>query len=70
MLQKLQKIFGIDEDEYKETDKNPDGLTYAQFVDKYPRYRKIAAMCWHLGCYPEELRQELKNLLEDGKEST
>ncbi len=48
-------------------DKNPDGLTFTQFVDKYPRCRKIAIMCWHLGCYPEELRQELKNLLEEGE---
>lgn len=57
----LQKTLGINEDR----DRNPDGLTYTQFVDKYPKCRKIAVLCWHLGCYPEELKQELKNLLEE-----
>ena len=65
MISWLQKIFGINEDEYKIEDKNPDGLTFTQFVDKYPKCRKIAVMCWHLGCYPEELRKELEDLLED-----
>ena len=56
-------IFGINE----ERDKNPDGLTLSQFVEKYPECKHIAILCWHAGCYPEELRQELKSLLEGGE---
>ena len=59
----LQKIFGINE----ESDKNPDGLTWSQFVEKYPECKHIANLCWYAGCYPEELKQELKNLLEGGE---
>ena len=66
MVNWLRKIFSMDEYLNKIEDKNPDGLTYTQFVEKYPKCRKIAVLCWHLGCYPEELRQELKNLLEEG----
>ena len=65
----LRKIFSMDEylNRIEDRDRNPDGLTYTQFVEKYPRCRKIAILCWHLGCYPEELKQELKNLLEEGE---
>lgn len=68
MVSWLRKIFSMDEylNKIEDRDRNPDGLTYTQFKDKYPRYRKIAVLCWHLGCYPEELKQELKNLLEEG----
>ena len=58
-------------DEYlnkiEDIDRNPDGLTYTQFVEKYPKCREIAVLCWHLGLYPEELKQELKSLLEEGE---
>lgn len=67
MVSWLRKIFGIDEylNKIEDRDRNPDGLTYTQFVEKYPKCRKIAVLCWHLGLYPEELKQELKNLFEE-----
>lgn len=60
MINYFKKIFGINE----ERDKNPDGLTWSQFLEKYPKCKNIAILCWYVGCYPEELKQELKNLLE------
>lgn len=63
MINYFQKIFGINEGR----DKNPDGLTWSQFIDKYPECKHIATLCWYVGCYPEELKQELKNFLEGGE---
>lgn len=70
MVSWLRKIFSMDEylNKIEDMDRNPDGLTYTQFVEKYPKYRRIAVLCWHLGLYPEELKQELKNLLEEGEQ--
>ena len=59
----FQKIFGINEN----MDLNPDGLTWEQFINSFPKYKHIAMLCWYAGCYPEELKQELKKLMEESE---
>lgn len=46
-------------------ERNPDGLTYFEFLEKYKDFPKIAALCWRLGIYPEKLKEELKKLMND-----
>lgn len=45
--------------------RNPDGLTYFEFLEKYKDFPKIAALCWRLGIKPEELKEEMKKLMND-----
>ena len=44
--------------------KNPEGLTYDEFVKQYEDIPHIATLCWHLGIKPEQLKEEIKILLE------
>lgn len=48
----------------KEENKNPDGLTYDEFVKQYEDIHHLANLCWHLGIKPEQLKEEIKVLLE------
>ena len=48
----------------QEENRNPEGLTYDEFMNKYKDISKLAALCWHLGIYPEELKNEIKTLME------
>ena len=43
---------------------NPDGLTFSQFLEKYPESKHLAFLCWFAGCYPEDMMRELKKLME------
>jgi len=44
---------------------NPYGETKTEFIEKYWQIRKIAEACWFFGVRPEELKKELKILMED-----
>lgn len=46
-------------------ERNPDGLTYFEFLGKYKDFPKIAALCWRLGIQPEEFKEELQKLMSD-----
>lgn len=46
-------------------DTTPDGLTYDEFIEKYNDIPKIAGLCWFLGTYPKELKDELKKLMKE-----
>ena len=43
---------------------NPDGLTRDQFLKKYADLRHIAVLCWYFGIKPEELKEDLKTLMD------
>lgn len=51
----------------KKEPRNPQGLTKDEFLEKYGKIRHIAKICWYFGVYPDDLRTELKTLLEDRK---
>lgn len=44
--------------------RNPEGLTYAEFLEKHKDTPKLAVLCWRFGMTPEELKEELKTLQE------
>jgi len=48
----------------KEEPKNPEGLTYDEFVEQYNDIPHIANLCWHLGIKPEQMKEEIKAFLE------
>ena len=48
---------------------NPNGETRDEFIERYGRIKEIAAICWYFGVYPEELRDELKILLNESEEN-
>ena len=60
----LQKLFGIKDE------RNPDGLTFDEFVKKYSEMKHIAYLCWYLGCEPEQLKDELKLLMDKSESSS
>ena len=47
-----------------EEPRNPEGMTYEEFLDKHKNIPHIARICWYFGIQPDELRNELKTLLE------
>ena len=48
-------------------ERNPYGETFDEFVGKYPDMKHIAMGCWHLGVRPEQFAEEVRKLLETGK---
>lgn len=48
----------------KEEPKNPEGLTHDEFIEKHKDIPKLAEICWHFGVQPEQLKEELKKLLD------
>ena len=44
---------------------SPDGLTYYQFIEKYKDIPGIAKICWYFGIQPDDLKEELKKILND-----
>ena len=48
----------------KEEHKNPEGLTYDEFIEQYNDIPHIADLCWRLGIKPEQMKEEIKSLLE------
>lgn len=50
--------------ETPQEEKNPDGMTYSEFMEKYKDIYELAALCWHLGIKPETLKEQLKTLNE------
>ena len=42
--------------------KNPEGLTYDEFIEKNKDIKNLAVLCWGLGCTTDELKEELKKL--------
>jgi len=45
-------------------EKNPDGFTLDEFIEKYKDIDKLAKLCWFLGVYPEELKKQLTTLMD------
>lgn len=56
------------EDEKRMGIRNPEGLTQNEFLEKYKDIFQIARICWYFGCPPEELKRELKKLMEESEE--
>ena len=44
---------------------NQDGVTRSDFIEQYKEIPTIAAFCWWAGIKPEELKEELKKLMND-----
>lgn len=45
--------------------RNPYGERHCDFMEKYERIPHVAEMCWYFGVRPEQLREELKRLLQE-----
>ena len=56
----------------KKNEINPYGERKCDFMDKYKDIGKVAEICWFFGVRPEQLREELKRLLDGnfGKPNT
>ena len=48
--------------EHRKENRNPDGLTYYDFRDRYKDTPHLAELCWFIGMYPEDLIKELEIL--------
>jgi len=60
-------IKGIKLQKQPERKVNPDGDTRDEFIEKHSQTKHIAEICWFFGIYPEELRDELKTLLNESE---
>ena len=50
--------------EMPQEEKNPDGMTHSEFLEKYKDIYELADFCWFLCITPEKLKEQLKMLNE------